>query len=145
MFDLVPFRGRGVKRAGRDELTDSFIRGLDEFFAPAARQNLFTSDIKETDTEYVAEIDLPGVEKEDIEISYENNHLNITANRKEEVKEEEGDYIRQERYYGELQRSFYLDNVKEEEIKAEFKDGVLKVILPKEEEGKEGKKIVQID
>ncbi len=145
MFDLVPFRGRGLRKAGRDDLMDPIFKGLDDIFSPAARQSIFTSDIKETEKEYILEVDLPGVEKDDIELSYENNHLTVKANRKEELKEEEEDYIRQERHYGELQRSFYVDNVKEEDIKAEFKDGVLKVILPKKKEGVEGKKVIDID
>lgn len=145
MFDLIPFRGRGVRKAGRDDLMDTFFKGFDDFFGPVARQNIFTSDIKETEKEYILEIDLPGVEKDDIELSYDNNHLIITANRREEFKEEEENYVRKERYYGELQRSFYVDNVREEDIKAEFKDGVLKVILPKEKEGTGGKKIIDIE
>ncbi len=144
MFDLVPFRGRGLRRRGGREDFDSIFKGLDDLLAPV-KPNLFETDVKESENEYVVEVDLPGVEKEDVEISYENKYLQLTANRKENIEEEREGYVVKERHYGEFKRSFYVPNVKEDEISADFKEGVLKIVLPKEKPGIEDKKIIDIN
>ncbi len=144
MFDLVPFRGRGLRRRGAQGDFDSIFKGLDDLLTPV-KPNLFGTDVKETENEFVVEVDLPGVEKEDVEISYENKHLQLTANRKEKLEDEKEGYVVQERYYGELKRSFYVPNVKEDEISADFKDGVLKITLPKETTGTRDKRVIDIN
>ena len=77
MFGLVPFKKNGVKTTG--DSFDDFITGFfnDDFFTPIASINNFNTDIKETDTEYIVEADLPGVKKEDITIDYKDNNLII--------------------------------------------------------------------
>ncbi len=106
------------------------------------------TDIKENKDNYDIMIDLPGYEKEDIKVDVENGYLNVTAtmNRQDEDKED-GRYVRRERYFGECSRSFYVgDAVTEEDIHASFKNGTLKLNIPKKEEKQEikSKKYIEI-
>ena len=92
------------------------------------------ADITENDKEYQILMDMPGMDKNDIKINIQDERVSITGERKSEEKEEKTDFIRQERYYGSFFRSFKLPaKVKEDEIKASFKDGVLKLLIPKAE------------
>lgn len=82
------------------------------------------------------DIDLPGFKKEDVTAKLENGYLTISASKgvDKEEKNDEGVYIRRERYVGQCSRSFYVgEDVKQEEIKAKFEDGILKVFIPKTE------------
>jgi HSP20 family protein len=91
-------------------------------------------DIKETEKEIIVKADLPGMKKEDIEVSLDNDLLVIKGERKFEKEEKEKDYVRVERSYGSFYRSFNLGvPVKENEIKASYKEGVLEVVIPKAE------------
>ena len=105
--------------------------------------NIMKTDISVKDGNYIIEIDVPGLRKEDITIDYDNGYVTISAS-KEEKKEEDGKYIRRERYYGEYKRSFYVGDVNENDIKANYNDGTLTITLPKEEP-KETKKQILID
>lgn len=89
------------------------------------------ADIKEKDKMYILEVELPGIDKENIQIEYRDNVLTILAERKEELREERADYIRRERKYGSFRRSFYVENIDEENIRAKFRNGILKIRLPK--------------
>ena len=95
------------------------------------------TDIKEMDNGYELEIDLPGFSKDEIKASLENGYLTISAEKgldKEEKEKESGHYIRKERYAGACSRSFYVgDAVKQEDIKGEFKHGILKLFVPKKD------------
>ena len=99
--------------------------------------NLMKTDIKELDNGYELEIDLPGFKKDEIEAKLENGYLTISAAKgldKEEKDEKDGKYIRKERYSGAMSRSFYVgDELKQEDIKAKYEDGILKLSVPKEE------------
>ena len=101
-------------------------------------------DIYEADNAYNLELDMPGFNKNDINIEYNKGTLTISAKKTKEENETDKKYIRRERFYGELSRSFYLGEIEEEAIKAEFKDGTLKVIAPKKQENI-SKKIINID
>lgn len=94
-------------------------------------------DIVEEDNAYVAKVELPGVSKEDVKISMQDNVLTIRGEKKAEKKAREGNMHRIERYSGSFQRSFSLPNsVKNDRIEAEFKDGILTITMPKAEEAK---------
>ena len=97
------------------------------------RSGSFSTDIRETDTAYVLEADLPGFKKEDINIDISDNTLTIRAERhsEHEEKDKQGNYIRCERSYGSFSRSFGLDGVDTEAIKAGFDNGVLTLTMPK--------------
>ena len=100
-------------------------------------KNLMKTDIRETDADYRLEIDLPGFKKDEVQVALENGYLTISAAKglDEETKEKKtGRYIRRERYSGACERSFYVgENLKVEDIKGEFKHGILKLTIPKKE------------
>jgi HSP20 family molecular chaperone IbpA len=134
------------KRNSYDLLDDIFD---DEFFNIKSTKNeLMKTDIKEHKDNYELITDLPGFEKENIKVSLENGYLTIHAknNVEHENNENHGKIVRKERYFGECQRSFYVgDNLKDEDIKANFTNGVLHVNIPKVEEKKaEEKKYIEI-
>ena len=89
------------------------------------------SDIIETNDSYELVIDVPGFNKKDIKITLENKQLSITA-KKELDKEENKKFLRKERFVGTYTRSFYVGDVKQEDIKASIEDGILTIVLPKE-------------
>ena len=113
--------------------------------------NLMKTDIQEHDDGYTLEMDLPGFKKEEIQIELNNGYMTISAAKgldEDEKDKKSGKYIRRERYTGSCQRSFYVgEDVTEEDIKAEFKHGILKLFVPKKEEkpAVEQKKYVSIE
>jgi HSP20 family protein len=140
VFELSPHRKRR-------ELMQSLF-GLDpikEFwghdFFPSMFQEIRT-DIKENENEYIVEAELPGVKKEDLVVELKENTLTITAKTVNESKEESDNYLRRERSVGQVSRSYYVENVDQDAVKADYKDGVLKIILPKlKQDKKEGFRI----
>ena len=103
-------------------------------------------DIAEDDKEYTVKAELPGLNKENIKVSVEGGVLSIAGERKVEKEEKNKRYHRIERSYGSFTRSFTLpDDASGEKVSAEFKDGVLKVHLPKEEKAKSQSVEVKID
>lgn len=102
------------------------------------------TDMTETENEYVINVDLPGIPKEDVNISFQDNRLVISGERRKEGKEEKENFLRRERYFGSFIRTFTLPNaVKDDGIKAKYHEGVLTVTVPKSEKSKA--KNVQID
>ena len=99
--------------------------------------NVMKTDIKETDDNYELIVDLPGFKKDEIKVSLEDGYLTIEAAKgldEDEQEKKTGKYIRKERYAGACQRSFYVgDNLTQEDIKGEFKHGILKLFVPKKE------------
>ncbi len=89
------------------------------------------TDIKEESDKYLLEIDLPGCDKKDIAIEYQDHVLTITVNRSRSIDEKAYSTIRQERYQGQISRSFHIDNIIHEKISAEYTNGVLILVLPK--------------
>jgi HSP20 family molecular chaperone IbpA len=137
------------KRNEFDLFDDTFHDPFHDPFFDRKESRIMKTDIKEKGNNYVIEVDLPGYEKENIEIEMENGYLKVTAKTSKNIddSDENEKYIHQERFYGECSRSFYVgDSIKEEDIKASFKNGILKLIFPKEEQKKlEEKKKIQID
>jgi HSP20 family protein len=96
-----------------------------------------TSDISEDEKEYLVVMDLPGIAKKDIKVNFQDGRLTVTGESQKEEKEEKKDYIRRERFKGSFYRSFTLpESIKEDAIKADFKEGVLKIHIPKAEVSK---------
>lgn len=120
-----------------DDFFDDFTRPMNHmtgFSAPQA--SVMKTDVKETDSSYELHIDLPGYKKEDVKAQLKDGYMTITAekNSEKEDKDEAKKYIRRERYYGNCSRSFYVgEQVSEEDIKAKFEDGILKITVPKKE------------
>ena len=99
-------------------------------------KRMMKTDIRETDGSYELDVDLPGFKKDEIQASLENGYLTISAAKglDKDDKDKEGKYIRQERYAGAMSRSFYVgDEVIQDEIKAKYEDGILKLSIPKKE------------
>ncbi len=108
---------------------------LDEEFENAVWSPL--TDIVENDNKYVMKMDIPGVKKEDVKISYSNGEIRISGERKHEEEKKDAKYHRVERTFGKYYRSFLLpDHIKEDKIEAEFKDGQLTITVPKADEVK---------
>ena len=130
----------------------------DELFADPFFRNPFSNekpsfmqtDIEEKDNQYLLNIELPGYQKEDIHAELNDGYLTISAERTEnrDEKDKEGNFIRRERYSGSCKRNFYVgEQVKEEDISASFKDGVLRLTVPKEQQVaiEENKKFIPIE
>ncbi len=132
LFDIDRFFNDQWPRVADPELGD--------FFAPRV-------DIKDAEDHYEITAELPGVKKEDIHIHVKDGVLTLEAETTQEDKEEkEGKIIRQERRYGKFMRSFNLGgDVQEEDIKASFKDGILKLEAPKVEEKVPERRRIEID
>ncbi len=97
---------------------------------------LMKTDVQENETDYELEIDLPGFKKDQINVKLEDGYMTISAAKGHDVdkKDKHGKLIRQERYSGAMQRSFYVgESVKVEDVKAKFEDGVLMLTIPKKE------------
>lgn len=138
MNNLFPSRRR-MRHLNRSLWDQDF----DNFFMDDAD---FSVDIKETDEAYTVVADLPGLDKENINLNYENNVLSIHAHqeREEEEKHKEENYIRRERSSRSYSRQFLIENVNEEGIEASFKNGVLTVSLPKKEKEEQPRKQIEI-
>ena len=114
---------------------------LDDDFVPS--KNDMKCDIYEKEGKHHIEIDVPGFKKEDIKIEAKNGYLTITAEKNNNEEEKDKNYIRQERIYSKVQRSFYLGNIDENDIEAKYEDGTLKISIPKKEQI-ENKKYIEI-
>lgn len=100
-------------------------------------QGLLRTDVKEQDGHYEVSMELPGYKKEDVKAELKDGYLTITAKHEDnkDEKNEKGNYIRRERFYGQCSRSFYVgEDVTQQEIKAKFENGVLELTIPKKEE-----------
>ena len=135
MFKLIPYRKNNLSRTEDvfDDFFDSFFN--DDFLIPMqtldTRFGGFKVDVSDQGDKYLIEADLPGMDKENVKIEYDNKYLTITARRDESRETKDHNYIRKERQCGEYRRSFYIDNVQSEDIEATFKSGVLKIVLKK--------------
>ena len=113
------------------------------------RKNLMKTDVKETETGYELDIDLPGFKKDEISAHLEDGYLTVSAAKgvDKDEKDNEGRYIRRERYSGSMTRSFYVGNaVTEEDIKAKYEDGILSLSIPKKDQkAVEAKKYIAIE
>ena len=105
-------------------------------YMPALFEDDFDTmmDVRELDNAYELDIDLPGFKKEDLTVGLKDGYLTISAEKgmNKDEKNKAGKLIRQERYAGSLERSFYVgDDLKQEDIKAHYENGVLKITMPK--------------
>ena len=131
-----------------DDFFDDFMRDFPFYDDKQARRaekklyghrgrNLMKTDIRETDGSYELEMDLPGFTKDEVKVSLENGYLTVQAAKgldQDEQEKKTGRYIRRERYAGACERSFYVgEDVTQEEIKGEFKHGILRLSIPKKE------------
>ena len=147
---LVPYnkRNRDLSERSRDifNMDNIFDSFFGESFMPAifAGDTQIKVDIKENEKEYLVEADLPGVKKEEINVDLNDDRLTISVTRNEETNIEKENYIRKERKSGSYCRSFYVENVIEDQISAKFENGVLSMVLPKRESGANKKNSIEI-
>ena len=120
-----------MPRRNNFDLDDFFD---DPFFRREERRPhpLMKTDIRENENSYIIDVDLPEFDKENIKIDVTDGYLNINASVNNEEKEEKDNYLRKERFSGECSRSFYIgDDIKVEDIKASFRNGILSLTVPK--------------
>lgn len=126
---------------------------LDNFFDDSFRnsyraEDFMHTDVQDTEQGFLMTMDIPGVKKEDVKAELKDGYLTIQAVSRSDSGEQEsrGGYIRRERYYGSSSRSFYVgEHVRQEDIKAKFEDGTLKMLIPKKERKVEEKKYIEIE
>lgn len=130
MFKLTPFTNTPRRR---DELSD-FNNLIDDFFnAPfrSLRHDTFKLDVKEEDNQYIIEADLPGVKRNEIKVSYDDQHLIIAIERDEEKEDKQENYLHRERQVCSMRRVINLPDVDKNHVKAKLEDGVLRVSAQK--------------
>lgn len=120
-----------------DSFMDDFgVPSVDRISASKNTSNLMRTDIKETETSYELDVELPGYKKEDVKVQLKDGYLTVNASKQEnnDVKDDNGKYLRRERYSGSMSRSFYVgEDTQETDIKAKFENGVLSLAFPKEQ------------
>ena len=130
---------------------NAFDEMFDDFFPKTTvySDNLMRTDVYEKDGYYNLDIELPGYNKEDVQMDIVDGYLNIKAthNMSSEEKDAKGNLVRSERRFGSCSRSFYVgENIKAEDIKAKFDNGMLNIVLPsKEQKSIESKQTVTIE
>lgn len=124
----------------RENLFDSLMENfafpdIDRALYGKNAKNLMKTDVQETETDYVVDIDLPGFQKDEIRMQLEDGNLTVSAAKSldRDEKSENGNYVRRERYAGSMSRSFYVGNhVTEEDIHPRYENGILSFHIPKE-------------
>ncbi len=150
MFGITPYERwkKGMKRGEDiwdiDQMFDSMMKEAFWPF-PVRTEGNIRVDVKEDERDYKLEAELPGVDKEDIRLELKDDVLTLSVEKNEEIKEEKENYIKQERRYGNFSRSFYVDDVNIDKIKAKFENGVLYITLPKKGSGKSSDNIIPIE
>lgn len=138
-----------LQRRANDELRDPFSDFFNDFFEPR-KDSWFNgrtvssgmkTDVTETDKAYSLKIELPGFDKKDIDVHYENDVLTVkgTLNAATNEKDTKRNWVRSERHYGSYQRSYSLPHVDQSQITAEYSNGVLSITLPKSESDQSSK------
>jgi HSP20 family protein len=163
--DLIPWRKNRQEKSLQPQdqqdpisgLQDEMNRLFGDFFAAPTALDRFSEkdglqaafspsiDIRETDEEVRVEAELPGMDPEDIDVSYTGNTLTISGEKRTEKEQKNERYFRKERAYGSFRRSISLPGaIQEEEIAASFQHGVLQVNLPKDKTAREGSSRIEI-
>lgn len=144
MAGLVPFnrKNNNLARTGFDD----FYNMLDDFFSDSwpsrsLLKDTFKIDVRETESEYLVEAELPGVKREEIGLSVDSDNLCIAINRNEEVNQENENYIHRERRTSSMSRRLHLAEAKLDDIKAKLEEGVLTVSIPKQEKSANQRRI----
>ena len=130
------------------EFEKNFFGNKNPLYGKHAK-NMMKTDVRETENGYEVDIDLPGFKKEEITAKLDNGYLTISASKglDKENQDKDGHYIRRERYAGSMSRSFYIgEGITENDVKAKYEDGILRLSIPKKEPKKvEDKKYISIE
>jgi len=132
MAGLIPFNHHRNELQNRDpwSLMDDFFSDAWPFGRNLMRDT-FKIDVKETDAAYTIEAEMPGIKKEEISLSLNDDRLTICVQRNEEIQNDAENYIHRERRCSSMERSLYLADATGDNIDASLADGVLKVTVPK--------------
>ncbi len=125
-------------RSPFDFWADDFFQ---DFMPAFKNRDTFKIDVKENEKEYMVEAELPGIKKEDVNVSLNDNQLTIAVKQSKDTEEKKDNYIHRERGFSTMQRTIYLDNASNKGASAKFEDGVLSLKLPKND----SQKIYKID
>lgn len=147
-FDVIP-QGKGHYRPL--SIFDPFF---DDFFEMPMfdrhemhkMNNIMKTDVKESEKDYTLEVELPGINKKDINIDFHDGYLTVSATRehRQDEQDKKGNYIRRERSYGNFSRSFYVGDIDKKDIDASLEGGILKIVLPKQEKKDEESNRIEI-
>ncbi|MFU0800467.1 MAG: Hsp20/alpha crystallin family protein [Xylanivirga thermophila] len=133
--DMLPIRRRRSGASPYDLFKDfvnmDWVDDMVGSFGSSIR-----TDVRETENEYIVDAEMPGFNKEDIEVEIFDERLTVRAKRHEDRDEEGQSYLRRERRYGEVSRSFSLQGIKNDGVTAQYDNGILRIVLPKTEEAK---------
>ncbi len=147
MFGLTPYNRKSNEITGRNnvwDLRNVFEDFFNDSFFPVMSGNPIKADIRENEKEFIVDAEMPGVKKEDIKLDLRDDTLTISVERNEQVNEERENYIRRERRYGSVSRSFYVENVKNEAVTAKYDNGILTIVLPKDDKGGPNRHTIEI-
>lgn len=137
MFGLIPFDRRRNQMQNNEDRIYDMDRLFENFFNDAVfpsyynRSGLMRVDIRETEDAFLLEAELPGIDKDQVNIDLENNRLSISVNQEDKADEKNERFVRHERRACSMTRSFAIDNIDEDKITAKMDNGVLKLSLPK--------------
>ncbi len=139
MFNLVPFvrRSSGIQKSNNlFDIEDIFENFFNDRFFPALYRNSYQMkvDIKENEKEFIVEAELPGITKEEVNIEIDEERLTISVQKNEQTDEEKDNYIRKERSFSTMTRSFAISNVETDNVNAKFENGILLITLPKKQQ-----------
>ena len=136
-----------LSRRNNDLGFNFFDDMFDDFFKPVfygVKENSMRTDVKENENGYELAIDMPGYDKKDINLSLENGYLKVEA-RREEKEEDKDSFVRRERSYS-CARSYYVgDKITEEDVKAKYENGILTLLVPKNDKKQLPKKNISIE
>lgn len=136
MLSITPFVKNSMQRRNGDGFED-FYNMLDDFFnssfidSKSNLRNVFKMDVKDEETAYVVEAEMPGIKKEEITIDYIDNQLVISVESQQEKVDEQKNYLHRERKYASQKRSIQIKDIDISQIDAKLEDGLLKIVLPK--------------
>ena len=118
-----------------DSFDRAFFGGRNPLYGKREK-NLMKTVVREVENHYEVDIDLPGFKKDEVNVELQDGYLTVSASKglDKDQKDKEGRYIRQERYSGTCSRTFYVGDLKKEDISAKYEDGILRLTLPKAEE-----------
>lgn len=138
MFNVIPYRGnRNLMPRGffEDFSNDFFKPFFENGFGMMRPERAMRVDVRDEGDRYILEADMPGVSKDDVKVELSGDVLTLSAayDREKEEKDDDDKYVYRERRCGSVSRAFNVEGIREEDISAEFKDGVLKLTLPKQE------------
>lgn len=143
--DLSPYRHSMPSDLLKGSFPTNFLENFFNNSFMAGLNSSMRSDIKENDQEFIVEVEMPGYAKENITVECQDGQLTVSAVNMQNADEERGSYVRQERQFGRVSRSYRMDGIDEEKITAEYRDGILRLTLPKSFDSNDNRRRIDIN